>query len=62
MFTEALHTKLYICMQNEQKKSNLTKGNFDFHFQIGDMPPRVSCLYREAMRFAMFSAHALRGT
>ena len=31
------HKKIYMCMQNEQK----LEGNFDFHFQIGDMPPRV---------------------
>ena len=47
------HKTFYICMQNEQK---LAEGNFDFHFQIGDMPPRVFpiCLYGEAMRLQCF--------
>ena len=35
----------------------LYEGNFTFHFQIGDMPPRVfpTCLYREVMHLQRFS-------
>ena len=38
------------------KTSNLTEGNFDLCFQIGDMPPRVFPirLYREAIRLQCF--------
>ena len=49
------HKKFYMFMQNEQKLE-FCRGNFDFHFQIGDMPPRVFpiCFYREAMRLQCF--------
>ena len=51
------HKTFYVCMQNARAKtSNLTEGNFDFHFQIGGMPLKVFPirLYREAMRLQCF--------
>ena len=44
------HENFYVHAEWTKTKI-LYGGNFDFHFQTGDMPPRA---------FAMFSAHAVR--
>ena len=50
-------TQKFLYVHAEWTKTRILYGwNFDFHFQIGDMPPRVFpiCLYREAMRLQCF--------